>query len=803
MDAELLELQRQFESAQQAKSNIRLSERNVVELVGKLQELGFIDFDLLHTASGKEYITPDQLRHEMVAEIEKTGRISLIDLSDIIGVDLYHIEKQAQKIVSDCPGLMLIQGEVISQAYWDLMAEEVNEKLEECSHIVLAEIAAQYHVSSELVLAVIEPRLGTTIKARLEGGQLYTPAYVARVNAMVRGAARGITVPTNLATVWSSLQNLLQDMVGPNGVSVETAFFQSLFNGLVKEEKILGSIRAGIHWTPLVFAHAQKESVESFYSQNSFISYDVLLKLAIPQPRQYLQTRYHSGIQLENVFVHPSLVEMLDAAVMDAIEHGNWIDCLSVLPSSIDSLDASKLLSFCSSVQRALKSELAIILGESNVFSSSYIKDLFKKLEKELEMLACNLTYGQMRESRQSLVLAGSDPDDISSKNTSEKSSKKKKGKPSGSAKATASEDDPSSQENTSKSKKNQRKSKEAAPPSSKMANNKSAVKGEENQNILSEEWVFQMIRRLAPDIEEMGDPDDPQNLAKHFASHLRPSLVISWGKRRNMILMENAETRRRMHDTLQKYLDEAVLDLQLYEKSLEIFEDDPPTSVVLHKHLLRTSACSIVDRILLFLDAENKLTNGVKVEDPQTMETPQMGPADRTALAKNLSGNLSAKAQAAIESLEGKRVDMFLSALGSLAEECGLMVKKLDKKLERTLLHAYRKDLMTHVASETDPVALLPKVLSLLYVQVYNKALQAPGRAVSAALSRLKDKLPDAAYMTVTNYHSATVTLLALISAATGEDDGCSADRILSKRELLESMMPEMKAVALGNLGS
>lgn len=58
MDEELLELQRQFESAQQAKSSIRLSERNVVELVLKLQELQIIDFELLHTTSGKEYITP-------------------------------------------------------------------------------------------------------------------------------------------------------------------------------------------------------------------------------------------------------------------------------------------------------------------------------------------------------------------------------------------------------------------------------------------------------------------------------------------------------------------------------------------------------------------------------------------------------------------------------------------------------------------------------------------------------------------------------------------------------------------------
>lgn len=74
---------------------------------------------------------------------------------------------------------------------------------------------------------------------------------------MVRGASRGITVPTNLVTVWNSLQQLLQDMDGANGVSVEGAFFQSQFNGLVKEGEILGSLRAGVQWTPAVrcFTH--------------------------------------------------------------------------------------------------------------------------------------------------------------------------------------------------------------------------------------------------------------------------------------------------------------------------------------------------------------------------------------------------------------------------------------------------------------------------------------------------------------------------------------------------------------------
>lgn len=103
------------------------------------------------------------MRHEIVAEIEKVGRASLIDIADSTGVDLYHIEKQAQHVVSIDPSLMLIQGEIISQSYWDSVAEEINERLQECSQIALAELAAQLHVGSELITSVLEPRLGTVV----------------------------------------------------------------------------------------------------------------------------------------------------------------------------------------------------------------------------------------------------------------------------------------------------------------------------------------------------------------------------------------------------------------------------------------------------------------------------------------------------------------------------------------------------------------------------------------------------------------------------------------------------------------
>lgn len=90
------------------------------------------------------------------------------------------------------------------------------------------------------------------MKGRLEGGQLYTPAYVARVTAVVRGAARGIMVPTNLSLLWSTLQHLLKEMEGASGIAVDASFLQSLFNGLLKEGDFLGTLRAGVQWTPTV-----------------------------------------------------------------------------------------------------------------------------------------------------------------------------------------------------------------------------------------------------------------------------------------------------------------------------------------------------------------------------------------------------------------------------------------------------------------------------------------------------------------------------------------------------------------------
>ncbi|KAF3334039.1 E3 UFM1-protein ligase 1 isoform X3 [Carex littledalei] len=261
----------------------------------------------------------------------------------------------------------------------------------------------------------------------------------------------------------------------------------------------------------------------------------------------------------------------------------------------------------------------------------------------------------------------------------------------------------------------------------------------------------------------------------------------------------ENSEKRRRLLDSLQNNLDEAMLDLQIYKKALALFEDDPSTSAVLHKHLLETVAETIADKFLYTLDMSNKLKTGVEIGGNPN-ETLVLSAADRASLAKTLPEPLSVKAQSLVEALEGKTVDAFMDALRALAEECGLLVKNSDENLELSKLHAYHKDLTAQVSSETDINALLPKVVALLFLKVYNKAILVPGRAISAIISRLKGKLSDSAFKLLTDYHNATVTLSALRAAATGAvDDDCLVDRIMTKEEHLEEVMPKLKALALG----
>ena len=65
------------------------------------------------------------------------------------------------------------------------------------------ELARRFSLGTDLVLSIVSPRVGAggLIQGRLEGGLLYTSAFVARVKAQLRGAVRAATTPVLVASI--------------------------------------------------------------------------------------------------------------------------------------------------------------------------------------------------------------------------------------------------------------------------------------------------------------------------------------------------------------------------------------------------------------------------------------------------------------------------------------------------------------------------------------------------------------------------------------------------------------------------
>lgn len=53
----------------------------------------------------------------------------------------------------------------------------------------------------------------------------------------------------------------------------------------------------------------------------------------------------------------------------------------------------------------------------------------------------------------------------------------------------------------------------------------------------------------------------DLHEVPRHLACHLRPMLMNSWKKKRDSILLESADQRRQLLESLQKQLDEVCLE--------------------------------------------------------------------------------------------------------------------------------------------------------------------------------------------------------------------------------------------------
>ena len=409
---EILALQAALATAQDAKSSIKLSERNIVELVNKLKSLDLLESTLLYTLNGKEYLTEARLDAEIKREVKRRGgRVPVTDLQPALNVDVVHCERRARALAADASnGVSLVEGELITPAFFDAVAAETDEELREAGVIGVGELARRHGLSADLMTKALRERVESgAVDGRLEGGSIYTPGYVRRLRAQLRGAMRAALVPTTRdALVTNALRQedrhdvadaaltgaVLGDLARgtapvpgagaakkASGTKAKTKTKTNDDGATSEDASSLvaadGALRGGA-WHPAVYSRAQAAAVGEVYSRSGVVTAEQAKRMGVDDPSSYFKT--FDAVALGESFVSRRVVEQFDAAVRDALtENGGWCECDALVPPDLPPDDAPALLAATDAVSFGVKRS-----GSSKASSDGKTRGAEKKSEKKV-----------------------------------------------------------------------------------------------------------------------------------------------------------------------------------------------------------------------------------------------------------------------------------------------------------------------------------------------------------------------------------------------------------------------------------
>jgi hypothetical protein len=135
--------------------------------------------------------------------------------------------------------------------------------------------------------------------------------------------------------------------------------------------------------------------------------------------------------------------------------------------------------------------------------------------------------------------------------------------------------------------------------------------------------------------------------------------------------------------------------------------------------------------------------------------------------------------------------VQDFVSKLEAAAMECGIRLKRLDKKAEKAACSAQKAKLLQLLHDEQAPAAALALVLPLLVLKSCNKLMSIPGRAIGGVLVLLQGQLEEEQHTLVQQFHERVVE-----SLKAGSADGAGAGDAESQQSM-HALVSQVKQLA------
>ncbi|RLN58569.1 hypothetical protein BBJ29_004295 [Phytophthora kernoviae] len=765
---EIALLQQQLAAVQQQEAALKLSDHNVIDLLLKLQQLGKLQ--VIHTRTGKQFLTPLQLQREIADYVAlHGGRLSLTELEKLIDVDRTYVEKQATALCRSSRGQrdtyhVVNNGEeLLTNWYLDGVMEDTDVLLQESGTTSIGDLAQQFGFAVDYMREVVRTRLGSILHARERENVLYTDSYVQAQKVRVRGVFAAVTRPVFVPDVLRSFE--FDEKVATEAL-----------NELMQSKVLMGTMR-GREYVPYVFMAAQRESMYSFFQQNGYLEHARAKELQVARPYEFLRNRFPDAVPLQESVVSHSLQLQLEGAVEAAVNDGNFVDVRLVLPSALPAGDVGLLLSMSPALEKAGQVTKAYQIADSYAVSSAFFASCMEKFKKDATVKAsCAAAHQKssgihvqgtdVKEHRQEAA----DDDEADEDDYGGKRGKKgKRGK--GGRKQDVEESEPKSGK-AGKSKKGRRSSKRGGDiggddNSSPAAKEVSIVPPRHDTIALLVQWF--------PAIEDLeGDEEFISGLVTHLEPMIEDMYSTTLTKALSSILRGDAASLRDLRKAFEDRFDEEFTKLLILEKGfnkLAMHVDAKDAAgmeqlAVVETHLLESAAVELAALVTIFVAESNSLDmEALSVDNKKVLE------AGLPASTASALVRLWTLATAGRRSLSD-----FTAHVPVLADALNMPLRKLDRKKERQVIFGYRQVVLAELEEKTtlaiennqQYASIAALVLQLFFQQTTGLPVSFPRDTVSYGamiLKAFRDSVSDKA-------NAVFQTFVTLVGAVSSDKD-------------------------------
>ncbi|GIY70239.1 e3 UFM1-protein ligase 1 [Caerostris extrusa] len=665
---EVKRLAADFQRAQLSSTIQRLSERNCIEIVKKLIESKLIE--VIFTTDGKEYLTPGRLLKEIRDELYvHGGRINLVDLAQIIGVDFNHVESKANEFLNSEPNTCMVLGQLITTDYLDHIAEEINEKLHQLGEITVAEITKLYDLPGDFLEQALHERLGTIIQGQVDSNDsrtFFTDSYVAQHTAKIRGALSALTRPIPLSSII-------------NHFKFPEKLFYRVAEDLVKEGRLAGSISGGRSeraiFIPDIYAASQSEWIRAFYKQNNYLEYDAVGRLGILDPKTYLKKMFKDEglVFLSSCCVGKSIINQIEATIEETLNCGTWVDILPLLPSIFTPEDFHGVIA--AATKSFVKQGSAIhVYCDSILVSNELITTCEKNFEPIMETKAKeDIVKSPHLFNVQTTVRASAKKEPPKGKQDKKEDKKKKSsgGKSGGGTQGRETK--------TKNVKKKYFTGKEAEDADYEEESSVKAANLE--LEFLNEDEVLHHLKKM----ESLKDA--PEDLVSVLVDELHRPLTKRYREVAKTLydttIAASGATRRKQHSDYQEKFSTLLGHIVTLEKATKLFSDDVASQ--LNKHLLKTLCSDLTNSVVQYLVQEHGLSSN---SDSDASLTPEQ----RQKFINKFPEEIQKPLSKLHSSLNAKTLDDFHSAIDVAfgAGICDMIIRRPDKKREFNVIQYF-----------------------------------------------------------------------------------------------------------------